>query len=231
MPIQFLSKVLIFIIFLLGGYAGPADVLAGEDESAVYIPKNLNDAHRELEKMLKPEDIKKMKSGTERDMSMYHLGLGMWLRNNWGLWKGGRLAEYFNKKGIHHPDDMSGIILRTFWCKLHNKPFRLQERIKFFQAFWKSAQKPIGKSPIDGADIKWVISQHPEGFLEALGDQNADGLKGMLHLGISVSDHSFWRYEVGIGKIESAHPEEARKLAQWRADMKKRGDAPSEVAE
>ena len=126
---------------------------------------------------------------------------------------------------------MSGIILDTFWCKLHNKPFRLQERIKFFQAFWKSAQKPIGKSPIDGADIKWVISQHPEGFLEALGDQNADGLKGMLHLGISVSDHSFWRYEVGIGKIESAHPEEARKLAQWRADMKKRGDAPSGVAE
>ena len=54
----------------------------------------------------------KIKVMTEDEFSgRYHLGFGMWMRNNWGLWKSSRLSRYFNSLGVYHPDDMTGIIL------------------------------------------------------------------------------------------------------------------------
>ena len=223
MSFKHLPKALFIIIFLLWGYSGLEAVHTEENNKAVYIPKDLEDAHHELEKILKPADIEKMKNGTEIDMSLYHLDLGMWLRNNWKLWEGSRLSKYFNNMGVHHPDDMSGIILRTFWCKLNNQPFRLQERIAYFQEFWKAVQEPQEGSPKDGAKIAWVLTQHPTDFIKILSDQNSEGLKGVIHLGISVSDHSFWRFEYGTGKIEPAKPDEAKNLAEWLDDLQKRG--------
>lgn len=87
------------------------------------------------------------------------------------------LAEAHRK----HPDDMSGIILDTFWCKLHHQPFRFDERAKYYQEYWRSMEKPKGGSPADGARIAWVVTQ-------------GSGT-GTAHLGISTSDHSNWRYE------------------------------------
>ncbi len=105
--------------------------------TAVYIPENLDACFRELKKILSPELIKEMRTGTENDIIKYHHGLGMWIRNNWGLWSGSRLKKYFNDLGIHHPDDMSGIILTSFWRHLNNKPIKLKEQIKYYQDYWK----------------------------------------------------------------------------------------------
>jgi len=122
------------------------------DESApngIYIPKNLDDAHEELKKMLPKDLITKMKNGTEDDMVQYHMGLGGWFRNNWGLWGGSRLSKYFNSLGIYHPDDMSGIILRTFWCHLSGEPQRLSEKISYYKEYWKSVEASKETSPND----------------------------------------------------------------------------------
>jgi len=43
-----------------------------------------------------------------------HFGLGLWMRNQWGLWRGGPLTKYFCQLGVYHPDDMSSIILTTY---------------------------------------------------------------------------------------------------------------------
>ncbi len=107
----------------------------------VYVPISLEDAFVELRKMLPPQAIEKMRSGTEEEMSLYHLSLGMWIRNNWGLWGGSRLSKYFNGLGLHHPDDMSALILSTFWCHLNSKPLRVQERIAEYQAYWRKSAR------------------------------------------------------------------------------------------
>lgn len=53
----------------------------------------------------------KIRALTEDEFSgKFHFGFGMWLRNNWDLWKGSRLSKYFNSIGVYHPDDMTGII-------------------------------------------------------------------------------------------------------------------------
>lgn len=44
-----------------------------------------------------------------------HFGMGMWLRNNWGLWGGSKLKDYFLEKGIEHADNMSSSILNTYY--------------------------------------------------------------------------------------------------------------------
>ena len=80
-----------------------------------------------------------MKQGSESDMIQYHHGFGTWLRNNWGLWKGSRLSLWFNHKGIRHPDDMSGIILRSFWRHLNSKPIKLSEQVNYYKEYWKKA--------------------------------------------------------------------------------------------
>lgn len=106
----------------------------------IYIPKDLEDCFRELNKNLRPEDIEKIKSG-EITVSSMHFGLGMGLRNRWELWGGSRLAKYFNSIGINHPDDMSGIILESYVRKLRGEPLLLEEQVKFYQEYWEEAQK------------------------------------------------------------------------------------------
>ncbi len=74
-----------------------------------------------------------MQAGSEDDMALYHHGLGTWIRNNWGLWEGSRLSVWFQKKGIEHPDIMSGIILTSFWRHLNGKPIGLEEQFRYYR--------------------------------------------------------------------------------------------------
>ena len=94
-----------------------------------YIPRDLDECFVQLEALLEPDDIEEIRNGTEDDMIYYHLGLGMWIRNNWGLWEGSRLAKWFKAKGVTHPDHMSGIILNSFWRHLNQQPINLEEQI------------------------------------------------------------------------------------------------------
>ena len=173
----------------------------------IYIPKNLEDAHQELKKMLHEELIESIKTAKEDDLVQFHFGLGGWLRSNWSLWEGSRLTDYFVNMGIYHPDDMSGIIIESFWYNLNAKIYPLQERISETQEYWKSMETPKEGSPIDGAKIIWLITQFTENHTP----------KGTVHLGLSISDKSGWRYEYGSGKgIEPATAKEDFELNQYR---------------
>ena len=139
---------LILVITSLGGFAqspSKQEPKAKQDaptKEEQYIPTDLDDCFRQLEKILKPKDLDQIKSGTEKDMIKYHFGLGMWLRNNWGLWAGSRLAKWFNEQGIFHPDDMSGVILDSFWRHLNKKPIDLEGQVKHYQEFWEKQKQP-----------------------------------------------------------------------------------------
>ena len=139
------------------------------DES--YIPINLEDSFVQLLVLLDPADIETMRSGSESDMGQYHFGLGMWMRNSWGLWGGSRLAQWFGSQGITHPDDMSGIILNSFWRHLNDRPIELDAQIRFYQSYWESAADPgpftcpntnvetaSTSSLVDEVDGRYVVS-------------------------------------------------------------------------
>jgi len=92
--------------------------------SGVYIPTDIYDAIRELEKMLHPALIEKIKncSGKHELVGEYHYSLGMWIRNNWGLWQESRLAQHLASivPGFES-DYMSSFILECFWKHLNGQ--------------------------------------------------------------------------------------------------------------
>ena len=111
----------------------------------VYVPKDLEDCFVELKKMLPSKLMKKIKSREEFNIAEYHHGLGTWIRNSWGLWGGSRLRDYFQNIGIHHPDDMSSIILLSFHRHLNDEEIRLSKQVKFYQKYWEIIPKIFEK--------------------------------------------------------------------------------------
>lgn len=112
------------------------------NQEQVYIPSNLDECFGELKKILKKEDLEQFKNKKEEDaVSGSHFGLGMWIRNNWGLWKSSRLTKYFKDLGISHPDDMSGIILTSFYRYLNNKNIELEKQIKHYKEYWEDQKR------------------------------------------------------------------------------------------
>jgi hypothetical protein len=86
----------------------------------VYIPANMEECMLELDKVLNPNSKKQILAYNSRgDMLGLHHGLGMWIRNNWGLWGGSRLLKYFRDRGASEPDGLSTVILYNYydWIK------------------------------------------------------------------------------------------------------------------
>jgi len=121
MPILAKAILAIFLCSIL--YADEKKPQNSDEETVkkIYIPKDLNDCFKELNKLLAKGDIDKIKKGKVDAVDM-HFGLGMGIRNTWGLWGDSRLAKYFKKHGIKHPDNMSGIILDSYVDHLKGKP-------------------------------------------------------------------------------------------------------------
>lgn len=129
-----------------------------ESSATEPIPASLDEAHRELERILPKNELAKIDAiKSEHAMIEYHFGPGMWMRNQWGLWGDGPLAKHMNKLGFTHPDDMSATILKTFWCKRHGKDFRLQERAAYYADYWKASKNPPSstRDPRDRSRIEW----------------------------------------------------------------------------
>jgi hypothetical protein len=96
-----------------------------------YIPRNIEECFHQLDTLLCASDRNTIRNYSNREETIdLHLGLGMWLRNNWGLWAGSRLQTYLFKRGLKHPDDMSATILEFYWDYLHG----INEQWKAFDA-------------------------------------------------------------------------------------------------
>jgi len=142
----------------------------GQDQDTLdtTLPMSLSDAHDRLTRLLADSTLAKMQKGNEEDMILYHLTLGRWIRNKWGLWRhNSGLSRFFDSAGVRHPDDMSGIILNTFWCKLNNRPMMLDERIQAAARSEVQAALDFGIAdslcPVDGSHLEYTDSMEKNG--------------------------------------------------------------------
>ena len=85
----------------------------------IYIPQDMDEAIDSLDVIISPEDKRYITDSLSLEDfgAVCHHSLGMWIRNNWGLWGGSRLQRYFLDKKVTHPDDMSGVILKAYYKK------------------------------------------------------------------------------------------------------------------
>jgi len=67
----------------------------------IYIPKDMQECMLELDKILNHESKSELKSPSKfSDFNGHMGGLGMWIRNNWGINGGSRLLQYFKERNI-----------------------------------------------------------------------------------------------------------------------------------
>lgn len=103
-----------------------------------YIPKDLDECFLVLDTVLSGDVINQIRTSEEDSLYKFHMGLGLWLRNNWGLWSNSRLAKWFKLQGLFHADDMSGVILVSYHRYLNQEPIKLSEQVSSYQVFWDS---------------------------------------------------------------------------------------------
>jgi len=96
----------------------------GIEESILLLNEKLNDTIKEW--------IRCTKEGNFVNIS--HFGLGMYIRNKWGLWASSDLAKEFQENGIFHPDDMSTIILYCTEQYVKKGTYNLDEELRHFSA-------------------------------------------------------------------------------------------------
>lgn len=145
----------IFIITLSLIFALNVNSQSTDTKELKYKPKDLDEAIVQLDRIF-PDSFKTQIYNMSEDefLSNTHMSTGMWIRNNWGLWKGKDLAKYFNNLGIYHPDDMSSIILRCYYRHLHEKPYELDNQIAGYQDYWKRMEEHQHKMQSDTAYVR-----------------------------------------------------------------------------
>jgi len=103
-----------------------------------YIPVDLEDCFIEMDRMLTEGFIENIRTRDEEDIYKYHMSLGLWIRNNWGLWGESLLKDFFTSYEIFHPDDMSSIIITSYYRYLNNLPINLNEQVEYYKEYWKN---------------------------------------------------------------------------------------------
>ena len=110
----------------------------------VYIPKDIKECINYINTIWSDSLKLKVKNKQEsRFVLDAHLAIGMWMRNNWWLWKGSRLSTYFNDLGVNHPDDMTSIILTCYHRHLNGKEFNVKAQVEMFQYYWTVVTPPL----------------------------------------------------------------------------------------
>lgn len=103
-----------------------------------FTPTTLNQCFEFLDVMLGNEDKLFIEQSSENEfIGRVHHTLGRKIRNEWGLWNSNSLLyKYFRGMGIKHPDDMSGIILASYYRHKHNIAIDLNKQIKKYLEYW-----------------------------------------------------------------------------------------------
>jgi hypothetical protein len=95
------------------------------------IPANLDEALRELESQLKDDEKAEILGFEEEDfVIMSHMFLGQELRNQWLYPGDSPLLEFFKAEGLFLEDDMSDILLRSFYRYLKGEDIRYEEQLR-----------------------------------------------------------------------------------------------------
>lgn len=99
----------------------------GADEP---LPRSIQESVAELKRTLPAATLSQWRSSGESIVADSHLTLGTWIRNKWIHGKSSNpLSKYFVSQGLYNPDDMSFVILTSFWRDLHGQPANIEGQL------------------------------------------------------------------------------------------------------
>ncbi|MBK8701050.1 MAG: hypothetical protein IPN29_16530 [Saprospiraceae bacterium] len=110
--------------------------------NGVYIPKDLEDAFLELDRLSPKDALDKIKAEDENYIARkLHFGLGRWMAYNWNFDEGSRFSHYLKGLGLFHSEDMIDFMLISYHRYLNQRPQQIEERIKNYRAMREKKDK------------------------------------------------------------------------------------------
>jgi hypothetical protein len=169
--------------------AQPSKALA----SLPDIPKNIPDALAVIRRWLKETgDLESFRKLDEESANgTFHFQVGLWARNDFGLWAGYDLAGQFARLGITHPDSMSGLLITSLWRLENGKPANLKGQVAEFMSW--IAEKVLNE------EASATVDKDGISFYLNLPKHGREPSTERILLGIKELDASAWAYESGKG--------------------------------
>jgi hypothetical protein len=100
----------------------------------VYIPKDLDDAFAQLDKLSSQESLSKFQNAPEEVVAKkLHFGLGRWMAYNWNFDEGSRFSHYLRKMGLSTIDHMINFMLISYHRYLNKVPQDYENRINIYK--------------------------------------------------------------------------------------------------
>lgn len=122
----------------------------------VYIPKDLDDAMKELDRLTDDRTANNLLTSPEDTIaSKLHFSLGRWMSIHWGFEEGSRLSHYLKGKGVTHPDDMMDLLIRSWYRHLSKQNRNEEQLIKRYRDHRKQEYLKNFKQ-IDTLQIKTI---------------------------------------------------------------------------
>ncbi len=102
--------------------------LTADSINGYYIPKDIDDAIRELNRILDSASIAEIKNYRNEEVASgsEHFGLGHMIRYMWKL--GG--SRFLHDTGLEEADYISGLVVTAYYRHLNSKPINLDELIE-----------------------------------------------------------------------------------------------------
>ncbi|MGB0369356.1 MAG: DUF6794 domain-containing protein [Flavobacteriales bacterium] len=109
----------------------------------------------------------------------HHRNLGMWMRNNWGLWGNSKLRRLLESLGYQHPDNMSDAIFRGYHQRLNHEPVDIELKkatgqdsinLEIWMNKWKNAIEAIREFYSPGTIVHRSYNgqkPHLQGYLKS----------------------------------------------------------------
>lgn len=130
------KKRIIITILLLLVFIG---LLAGgryyyfEHIKYAYLEREIRQVHKKMEADFPKEALEQAE----------HFGVGMAIRDSYGLWKEDtKIRKDFENAGVMHPDDMSGLLMDTYIRSKKGVPFKLHRLISLQAEVYKHNHDP-----------------------------------------------------------------------------------------
>lgn len=127
---------------MAAGCGGEPEPWSGGESSLANVPPPVAEAFRRLDAEITPDDRETLRTTPPGEMVRYHMTLGRYIRNEYGLWRGGPLADCFLARGVDHPDNMSGILLEAYGAYLRGETVDVDAMIRSGPRFEPAPGEP-----------------------------------------------------------------------------------------
>jgi hypothetical protein len=114
-------------------------------------PNTLEEAFVALDQILTPEARAQFRKTPEnKAVTSAHFGLGMYIRNEWFRAGQSKLPGLLQATGARHMDDMSAIVLTSYWRHLNSIPLRANEQVECYTNWWKEQTRQTQETKAKG---------------------------------------------------------------------------------